>query len=53
MGWVFEQAQGVWSGPLLWSGWLLSSSAATPHRFLQIHINTIIDKYKKAAFEIF
>ena len=26
------KAQGAWSGHLLWSGWLSSSSTATPHR---------------------
>ena len=38
IGWVFGQAQGAWSGPLLWSGWLSGSSTATPHRFIQIHM---------------
>ncbi len=37
MIWVFGQAQGAWSGPLLWSGWLSGSSTATPHRFIQVH----------------
>ena len=36
MGWVFGQVQGAWFGPLLWSGWLSSSSTATPHRFIHI-----------------
>ncbi len=36
MGWVFGKAQGAWSGPMLLSGWLLST--ATPHRSIQIHI---------------
>ncbi len=34
MGWVYGPAQGAWSGPLLWSGWLSSSSTTTPHRFI-------------------
>ncbi len=38
MGWVFGQAQGVWAGMLLWSGWLSSLSSGTPHNFIQIHI---------------
>ena len=37
-GMVFGPAQGAWSAPLLWSGWLSSSSTATQHRYIQIHI---------------
>ena len=37
MAWVFGQAQGARSGPLLWSGGLSISSTATPHRFIQIY----------------
>ena len=53
IGWVFGQAQGALSGPLLWSGWVSSSS--TDHRFIQIYkhiyldnrIYTIVIIYKK------
>ncbi len=38
MGWFFGQVQDAWSGPLLWSEWLSSSSNATPYRIIQIHI---------------
>ena len=38
MGWVFGQGQGALPVPLLWSGWLLSSSSTTPHKCIQIHI---------------
>ena len=43
MKWVFGPAQGSWpgSGSLLWSGWLSSSSTATPHRYKQIQYNKI------------
>ncbi len=42
MGWVFGRMQGAQSGPLLWSGWLSSSSTATPHRYIHIQIHTNI-----------
>ncbi len=32
--WVWLLAQGAWSGPLLWLGWLSSSGTATPRRFI-------------------
>ncbi len=35
------QSQGGWSGPLLWSGWLWSSSTVTPSIIIQIHITYI------------
>ncbi len=39
----FRQARGEWSGPYLWSGWLPSSSTATPHRYiLYITFNLIL-----------
>ncbi len=31
----------VWYGPLLWSGWLSSSSTATPHSNMKIQYNTL------------
>ena len=43
MGLVSWQVQGVWSGPLLWSGWLLSSSTKTPQTFIQIHLTNKTD----------
>ena len=47
MGWAIRQAQGAWSGPLFWLGWLLSSSTAIPHRFIQVYI-THMSHYKLA-----
>ncbi len=36
--WDGSMGIGAWSDPLLWSGWLSSSSTATPHKFIY-HIN--------------
>ena len=54
MGWVFGEAQGVWSGPILLSGWLSSSRIATPHRFIQIYNKSLFNNYiYKNNFEVF
>ncbi len=40
------------SGPLLWTGWLCSSSTASPHRYMQMQIqyNNIISTYWKGTY---
>ena len=53
MGLVFGQAQGAWSSPLLWSGWLSSSSTETLHKYIQICAsNNLLKATKERKKEI-
>ncbi len=52
-----DQRKVCGSGPLSWSGWLSSPSTAIPHRYLQIHYNTIVyqksKKFQQVCFIVF